>query len=136
MEIAAIMQTEVVSIRSNATVRDAILLLEDWHIRHLPVVDGGRLVGMVSDRDLRDYRLPLADEIDDPEYADEMLTRTVAELMSEDVVTLDPEDSIKAAVEAMINDRLGAVPVVSSGDDMVVGIVSYIDILRLFRDTL
>lgn len=136
MEVSAIMQSEVVSIRSNASVREAILLLEDWHIRHLPVVDDGKLVGMVSDRDLRDFRLPPIDEADDPDYADRMLSRAVSEAMSEEVLTVAPEDSLRSVVDAMIDGRVGAIPVVSDADGTVVGIVSYIDMLRIFRDTL
>lgn len=136
MEVSAIMQSEVVSIRSSASVREAILLLEDWHIRHLPVVDDGKLVGMVSDRDLRDFRLPPIDEADDPDYADRMLSRPVSEAMSEEVLTVAPEDSLRSVVDAMIDGRVGAIPVVRDVDGVVVGIVSYIDMLRIFRDTL
>ncbi len=136
MKVVDIMQTNVIVVRPDATVRDGIMLLEDWHIRHLPVVEDGQLRGMISDRDLRDYRLPLLDEINKPDYADEMLRRSIREVMADSAVSVDEQEDVREAIDTMLNFGVGAVPVLSGDRGRLVGIVSYVDILRIVRDSL
>jgi acetoin utilization protein AcuB len=135
MQVGDIARREVVSARPTDRVRDAIRTLEDLEIRHLPIVDDdGSLMGMISDRDLREYRVPLLDEIDDPDRADDLLDTALSEVMSADVVSVDVFEDLRAAVDLMLEYRVGAVPVVE-GDELV-GILSYVDVLRAARDAL
>ena len=127
------MTRDVISTSPNESIREALLKIEDQEIRHLPVVDDGRLVGMISDRDLREQRLPLMEEIDDPEHADSLLSAPVSSVMSADVLSVDTGESLRAAVDLMIEYKVGAVPVVDRHTDQLVGIVSYIDVLRALR---
>lgn len=141
MSVEAIMTTAVVSAEPTATVRAAIRLIEDGEIRHLPIVEGRRLVGIVSDRDLREYRIPLMLEIErfeaeDRARADELLDTALSEVMNTDVVSVDTSESIESVIDAMTHYKVGAVPVVDRHTDELVGIVSYIDVLRYAREVL
>jgi acetoin utilization protein AcuB len=136
MNASALMTTTVVTATPKDTVRKALLLLEDSDIRHLPIVEGKKLVGLVSDRDLREYRLPLVEEIDDPDYADDLLDTPLSEVMSGDILCLEIGESLKTGVDLMIEYGIGAIPVVDRDKDELVGILSYVDVLKAVRDTL
>lgn len=136
MQVQDLMTDALVTIKPVDTVRSALLRMEDQEIRHLPVVEGKQLIGMVSDRDLREYRLPVMEEIDNPEYADDLLETPVSEVMNANLVTLDPSESIKAAIDLMLEYGVGALPVVERHSEELVGIVSYVDVLKALRGTL
>ena len=135
MLIADIMISSVITARPQETIRRALAMLEDLDIRHLPVVDDeGRLVGMVSDRDLREF-WGTGEEIDEGS-ADDPLGTAIAEVMSADVVTVDSQEDVSAAIDSMIEYRIGALPVLDQTTGELVGIISYVDLLRLARDLL
>jgi len=107
-------------VRESTRVREAVDLLHTLEIRHLPVVNAEReIVGMLSDRDLRDVQ------------RDGMESR-VCDVMSSNVFAVEEEDEIEDAVELMLENKIGAVPVVD-GDGLLVGIISYVDVLRAAR---
>lgn len=135
MLIADIMISSVITARPQETIRRALAMLEDLDIRHLPIVDDeGRLVGMVSDRDLREF-WGSGDEIDEGS-ADDPLETAIAEVMSADVVTVDSQEDVSAAIDSIIEYRIGALPVLDQTTGELVGIISYVDLLRLARDLL
>ncbi|MBK8265811.1 MAG: CBS domain-containing protein [Nannocystis sp.] len=137
MLISDIMTPTIVTARPEDSVRRALQLLEDQEIRHLPVIDEERrLIGLVSDRDLREYRLPVMREIEAPEQADALLDVPISEVMSSDVVSVDSAEDVVAAIDVMLEYRVGAVPVLDRTTGELVGIVSYVDMLRLARDVL
>jgi acetoin utilization protein AcuB len=136
MDVQELMTTALVTIVPSDTVRVALTKMEDQEIRHLPVVQGKQLVGMVSDRDLREYRLPVLEEIENPEYAEDLLQTPVSEVMNTDLVTLDASESVKTAIDLMLEYAVGALPVLDRRKDELVGILSYVDVLRFLRTRL
>ena len=102
----------------------------------MPVVDGGALVGMVSDRDLAQFDIGRLLAIEGAEAVRRELGTAVVKVMSADVIAVDPETELNEIVELLVEHRIGAVPVVPSGTREVVGIVSYIDVLRALADSL
>jgi acetoin utilization protein AcuB len=108
-------------------IRTAMRQLAELDIRHLPITDDGELVGIVSDRDLRDV---VARLIGDGESPDALLERPVSEVMSTDVISVDPETDVGEIADLLVENRIGAVPVVTPGTRDLVGIVSYVDVLR------
>lgn len=139
MSVEAIMTQSVLSVGPSATVREAIRLLEDSEIRHLLVVEDGQLVGIVSDRDLREYRIPLMLEVDADQgsrRAEALLDTAVSEVMSSDVVAVDSSETVLSVIDAMIEYKVGAVPVIDRHSDELLGIVSYVDVLRYVRELL
>jgi acetoin utilization protein AcuB len=125
-----VMTEDPATISLTATVGDAVRLLQTLDVRHLPVVDDeGTLVGMLSDRDLRGLAFP---QVSGEEYLGEIQTALeapVSTLMSSDVVAVEVEDDVSLIIELMLDHKIGAVPVVDT-DDSLVGIVSYVDLLR------
>jgi acetoin utilization protein AcuB len=111
------------------TVREASDLLAELDVRHLPIMEGSSLVGILSDRDLRETL-----GIDDPDERQSRLDQQVTTVMSADVISVDPEAELSEVIDLMIEQKLGAIPVVDEGT--VVGVVSYIDILREARSSL
>ncbi|KIG12069.1 CBS domain protein AcuB [Enhygromyxa salina] len=138
MTAQTIMTRSVLTVTPTTTVRDAIRLIEDSDIRHLPVVDGTTLVGILSDRDLREYRIPVMLEIeylsdDDRTRANDILDTPVSEAMNSDMITVDTAESVSDVIGVMIEYRIGAVPVVDRTTDELVGIISYVDVLEYAR---
>lgn len=124
-------------VESTASIREAINRLYELDARHLPVTDGsGELVGLLSDRDLREYEQPLDMQYEDPVETDERDERPVSNIMRGDVIYADPEDDVAELIDLIIEHKIGAIPIVDSIDGNLVGIVSYVDILRAARDEL
>jgi acetoin utilization protein AcuB len=125
-----IMTTTPVTVDTTSTVRRAVELLQLLDIRHLPVVnDESELVGMISDRDLRALSLPYfvgSEHVGDLRAA---LNAPVATLMNGDVLSVDAEADASDVVDLMLDHKVGAVPV-TDAEGTLVGIISYIDILR------
>jgi acetoin utilization protein AcuB len=125
-----LMTKNPVRINEEAKVRDAVELLANLDVRHLPVVNADdEVVGMLSDRDLRALTVPA---INAGEYEGRVmraLDAKVATVMSADVLTVDAEADVYEIVDLMLDNKVGAVPVVDSEGNLV-GIISYIDVLR------
>lgn len=109
-------------------------MLLELDVRHLPVVDEGQLVGIVSDRDFRQVSVLLGGA-GSPDGLQRLLARPVSDFMSSDVISVDPEAEIDEIIDIMIEQKVGALPVVASNSELI-GIVSYIDVLRAARDAL
>ena len=118
------------TVTENARVAEAADLLQDLDIRHLPVVRGTELVGILSDRDLGSIYRPSLDDEDALSRIEAMYNSPVSEYMSTSIVHIDPESNIQDAVQMMLQNRVSALPVVESSSGDLVGILSYVDILR------
>lgn len=103
----------------------------ELHLRHLPVVDdGGRLVGMLSDRDLRTALGSPGDAVRYQRAAD-LENLTVESVMANDPIRVQLDSPVKMIADVLATESIGAVPVVDEGE-RVVGIVSYVDVLAYF----
>jgi acetoin utilization protein AcuB len=124
------MQQPVVTIPADTTCREAIESMRAHRIRHLPVVEQDRLLGIVTDRDLRQvlFDPALSDRV--TEAADILEHRTVRDVMTWAVVTVAPHTNIRQAARLMHEQRIGALPVVDGR--RLVGMLTEHDILRAF----
>lgn len=131
-----VMSPDPVTADEATTVRDVIELLFTLEVRHLPITSDGRLIGIVSDRDVRQYTVPVSWNTsiiaEPPEGEPNPLDEPVTTVMSGGILSVSPDTSIGALVDLICEHRVGAVPVVDN-DDRVVGIVSYVDVLRALR---
>ena len=130
-----LMTKDPFTLTEQATLEDAAELMRERDIRHVPIVDReGALVGIVSDRDLGS--LDLGRLIGDAgvEGVRAHLATSVIKVMTPEVITVGPEDGLDEVVDLMLESRVGAVPVVEAHSRRVVGIVSYVDVLRAFRN--
>ena len=117
------MTREIVTLSPDETAGTALALCRERRIRHLPVLKEGRLVGIVSDRDLRSSTPALGDSARDAALQ-EILVENV---MARDVVTTLPDDPIEQAANTMRVRRIGCLPVVDSGE--LVGIITASDVI-------
>lgn len=130
MNAADLMTENPRTIRPTDPVSEAIDALQSMEIRHLPVVDDeGNLVGMLSDRDLGPLMRSFTEGADAERMILPLSQRRVVDFMSADVVSVDPDADVADVIETMLEQRIGAVPVVD-GEGDVVGIISYVDVLR------
>ncbi len=127
MRVNELMTKNPATLEVDATVRDAVRILAELDVRHLPIMEDKALVGIVSDRDLREML-----GIESGETRRAKLDTAVSEIMSADVQIVGPEDEVGDVIDLMIEQKLGAVPVVDRGS--LVGVVSYVDILREARE--
>lgn len=130
MVVEQIMTKNPVTASATMSVRSVINLLYELDVRHVPVVDGGELVGILSDRDLREVAAPLLAQEELTGEGSERLEQPISRLMSSDVVSVNPETDLSEVVDLMVEHRIGAVPVVAPKSQDLVGIVSYIDVLK------
>ncbi len=121
MKVSEWMVADPVTVTPRTEVREAIRLMRQHHIRHLPVVAGGELVGLVTASDLRELILPSMVE-----------TIHLAEVMISEPVTVSPDTQIDAAARLIYEHRIGGLPVVRGR--RLVGIVTVTDILKAFID--
>lgn len=120
MMVRDVMRRRLVVIGPETPCEKARLLMDEHRIRHLPVVAAGRLIGMVSDRDLRS--------------AVREAPGTVARrIMTPDPLTVTSQTRVEHAARLMLDARVGSLPVV---DGDLVGIVTYTDLLRALVEVL
>jgi len=131
MRIRDVMTEALVVVPASTTLGEALRTLDDHDIRHLPVVSRDELVGIVSDRDLRPFYALLQGPVD--RWAQE-LARPVSQVMRGHVMSVLPDDPLTAAIDLMLEFKIGAVAVVDPADrGQLMGIVSYVDVLRALR---
>ena len=130
---ADIMTRKPVVVDSTATVQDVADMMVGVEVRHVPVVVEDTLVGMVSDRDLRSYLLPRPEQIIRADDARARLEANVSMVMRTDILTVTPETPVAAIIDLLLQKHIGAVPVVQSASHALLGMVSYIDVLRVAR---
>ena len=127
------MPTNPVTVNSTSTVQDAVDLMVAADIRHLPVVRHGILVGMISDRDLHSYMLPRPEKVLHADEAHARMAASISEVMRADVITVRPDTPLAALLDILLQEKIGAVPVLTPDTGELLGMVSYIDALRAIR---
>jgi len=130
MLVQDVMQTTVVTITPKTTLPEALRLVRQRGIRHLPVVENGELVGIVSDRDLKRAMASPATSLDVRELNYLLDRLSVAEIMTRAVVTIAPMFPVEEAARLMVEEKISALPVTEGG--RLVGIVTETDVLELF----
>jgi acetoin utilization protein AcuB len=113
------MVKKIITIERDCTVVEALSVMKKYSIRHLPVVEEKRLVGLITESDLREVMLPsLVRDI------------PVDQVMIEDPLTIGPEDSLEEAARTIFKNKIGGLPVVDRG--RLIGILTTPDILAAF----
>lgn len=126
MLVEDVMQTRVVTITPKTPLAAATELMRERGIRHLPVVEDARLVGIVSDRDLKRAMVPTAS----PERHAYLLDGVaVEEVMTRNVLTVGRTFPIEEAARLMVAEKVSALPVTEAGT--LVGIVTETDVLEV-----
>ncbi len=133
MKVVELMTNDPVTVTAGETIGNAEALMAENNIRQIPVVNGHELVGIVTDRDVRAF---LSDALLTKSDARARALKTeVGDIMTTEPMFVGPDDDLKDAVEMLIEQKFGAIPVVDEAEGLV-GIVSYVDVLRNYLDRL
>jgi acetoin utilization protein AcuB len=130
LRVQDLMTTTLVTVTPDTSVHAARRLMQQRKIRHLPVLEHGQLVGIISDRLLRTVLPSPATSLSVWEVNYLLDRLTVGEVMNRFVMTVTPETLTSEAVSRMLGQQVGALPVVEGG--RLVGILTRTDILRAF----
>jgi CBS domain-containing protein len=123
-----LMARDPATLGRNETLDLAESIMNLGRIRHMPVVDDGEIVGIVSQRDLFRSALITALGFGRKTTSALIKTITIKEIMTEHVITISPEASLKEAARVMIDKKIGCLPVVE--DHKLIGLLTETDILR------
>jgi acetoin utilization protein AcuB len=130
MLVQDVMQTKLYTVTPETTLPEAVRLTGQRGVRHLPVLNGERLVGILSDRDLKQAMASPATSLEAHELRYLLDRLHVGEIMTRSVITIGPMSPIEDAARLMMLEKIGALPVTDG--DRLVGLVTETDVLRLF----
>jgi acetoin utilization protein AcuB len=125
-----VMQAHPVTATLETRLPQLVRLLQRRGFRHLPVLDGGKLVGIVSDRDVKQSMASAASMTEGRERDRLLDELTAGQIMARTVVTIGPTFGIEEAARLMATRKISALPVTEG--DRLVGIVTETDVLQLF----
>ncbi|MFZ0368219.1 MAG: acetoin utilization AcuB family protein [Halobacillus sp.] len=124
MLVEEIMKIEVITLSPEETIETALKLLHENHIRHLPIVDeNNEVIGIVSDRDVRDASPSIFEEDASPDE----LKNPIRTIMTYPVTTVHPLDFVEEVASIFYEQEIACVPV--TRDDILVGIITEKDML-------
>lgn len=133
LTVRDVMTTKVRSLRAEARAADAYDLMDEQHVRHIPIVDDDhRLVGLVTQRDLLGHVLGAAQDL--PMSAKRALLEGVKldTVMTRVPATVEPQDELREAGMLLLEHKFGCLPVVE-GEELV-GILTEADFVRIVVD--
>ncbi|MBU9673022.1 acetoin utilization AcuB family protein [Planococcus sp. CP5-4] len=126
MLVEEIMKKDVFTLRSDQTVQDVLNLFEEKRIRHAPIVDDGKVVGIVTDRDLKDA-MPSMFTVSPK---GEPYKKKVSEIMTKNPMIAHPLDFVEEIALLFYEQKIGCLPVVSQNE--LVGFLTETDLLYTY----
>ncbi len=131
MKVKELMSTKLTTVTPNDKLDRVFFLYHFENIRHLPVMEKDKLVGILSDRDLKKILGPKKTIVENPDGTTvQISTRKVKNIMQRGVITIEPEQRAADAAAIMAKRKIGALPVVHK--EKLVGIITATDILKAF----
>jgi len=126
------MSRPVISVSPNEPVNEVLAMFRKEHIRRAPVIKDGKLVGIVSERDLLNASPSPVTSLSIWEMNYLISKVTVKSVMSKKVITVDKDIPIEEAARIMADKKIGGIPVVSAGQ--VVGMITETDLFKAFLE--
>ena len=117
MLIGNLMTYQPRTLSSKDTLQTAVAMMTTGGFRRLPIVDGDRLIGIITDRDIRSH-------------LDHMNNLTIGEVMTTEIKTMTPRMTVEDAARLMIEHKIDGLPVMDNGK--LVGIVTTTDVMKAF----
>lgn len=127
--VSSIMSTQLVVLNTSDGLEKAEMLFKKHNIRHIPVIDGKRVIGMLSLTDL--LRISFADGAYEDEEDIESIVYdmfTISQVMAKNVRTVSPSTTVKEVAELLAKEEFHALPVAENGE--LVGIVTTTDLIK------
>ncbi len=132
MKVKDLMSTKLFTVGPEDMLDKVFFLFNFEAIRHLPVIEKGKVVGVLSDRDLKKImgsrRKIITDKVDGTQFT--VHARRVATIMNRGITTIGPDEKAADAAAIMAKKKIGCLPVVKKGK--LVGMITSTDILRAY----
>ncbi len=128
------MDTNVITITQDERATVAKKILKEKNIRHLPVVAGKKLIGLVTNMDIRKAEASPVPSLGIHELGDLLEKITVGEIMTRNIITISPDISIEEATTLLHDNKIGCLPVVEDGN--LVGIITEDDVMEILIDVM
>ena len=132
MSIAKIMSTRVVSVHMDDSLQSLRELFADTGFHHLVVVHDNKLRGIISDRDLLKSISPFVDTLSERKLDRATLDRKAHQIMTREVITLNPRDSVYSAIELFNTHKISCIPIIDT-NRLPVGMVSWRDVMKFMQ---
>ena len=129
MLVRDIMTTEITTLSQDEALLDATLIFARSGFRHIPIMNGPQLVGLVTERDVKHYTPSILSGIPAEEYNRLMETTPLSKIMTRNPTTIEPGKTVYEAAHMLYDRRIGCLPVVEDGE--LRGIVTTTDLLNL-----
>ena len=117
---------------SKNTLLDAVLMLRRLELRHIPILEDGRLIGVLTDRDVGRVAPSMLMGLSPQDYNRVFEDTPVAKVMTRNLLSTTPEAPLEEAVHLLYNHKVGCLPVLEDG--RLVGIITVADMLRALHD--
>jgi acetoin utilization protein AcuB len=128
------MNTNLITITKNERMTAAKKILQEKGIRHIPVVDGKKLIGLVTNMDIRKAEASPATSLEIRELHYLLDKITVGEIMTRNVISISPDISVEEAATLLHDNKIGCLPVVEDG--ALVGMLSENDVMEILIDVM
>jgi acetoin utilization protein AcuB len=132
MYVSNWMTGKVFTVSADGYLSDALVLMREKNIKHLPVMKNGKLKGIISDRDIKEYSPSKATSLDIYELHYLLAKTKIKEILKNNVITTTPYTPVEEAAMVMLDSNIGCLPVLEKGD--LTGIISDRDIYRALVD--
>jgi len=126
------MTPEVEALEASQSLLEAVLLLRKSGFRHIPVLEQGRLAGVITERDVWRFSPTMLIPLSQNDYNRVFEETTIGKVMTREPQTVAPDAPLRQAVDLMFRNRLGCLPVMEA--DRLVGIITVRDMLRALND--
>jgi acetoin utilization protein AcuB len=131
-----LMTPDPLTVTPQASIAEVWDLMREVDVRHIPVVQGGALVGMLSDRDLARIDMARLLKVEGADALRQELATPIVQVMSSNVISVEPDTEVGDVIALLLDHKIGALPVVEAGTREVLGIISYVDVLRALQGLL
>jgi len=132
MLVRDVMTRNLITVDPETSFTDALKIMRKNKIRRLPVLEKGKLVGIVTEKDILYASPSKATTLDVWELHYLLNKLKIREIMTRDVVTIQEDTPVEEAAKIMVDNKIGALPVVK-GDELV-GIITETDIFKVFLE--
>ncbi|MEC9492717.1 CBS and ACT domain-containing protein [Flexistipes sp.] len=129
------MQTNLITVNEDDTILDAVHLMRENRIRRLPVLKKGKLTGIITEKDIKEFSPSRASTLDIYEMHNILAKSVVKDAMTSDVISVSPENPIERAALILRDKRFGGLPVVDS-DGELCGIITSVDVFDVFVEAM
>ncbi len=124
-----IMSSSLTTLPLVSSLLDAAIAMRRSSLRHLPILDGERLVGIITERDVQRCAPSLLSNVTQEEYNSIFENTPIERVMLRDLVTVAPDASVRDALALMLDRRVGCLPVIEG--ERLVGILTRSDLMNL-----